>query len=179
MAELPFESQVNDTVPKVRDEVAVGEDLEFQRRWWLFEKIVWPILLAIVVVDVLGGFGRGWLAKARSTTPDGSMQLDYERIERASTPSVMTFKFQQNAIRNGRIVLYISDAVVKPLGAMRIAPQPLMSEIGSGGIIYVFPASEAPASVQIQLEPSFPGLHHFTVRAEGSLPVKGSVFVMP
>jgi hypothetical protein len=179
MGQIPFENRVDDSVPKVRDEVAVGEDLEFQRKWWRFEKIVWPILLAIVVVDLLGGFGRGWLSKARRSTPDHAMQVDYERIARASTPSLMTFNFQQNAIHQGRIVLYVSDSVVKPLGAQRIAPQPAMSNVGDGGITYVFPASKAPAMVQLQLEPSFPGLHSFTVRAEGSAPVTGSVFVMP
>jgi hypothetical protein len=179
MANLPYETPVQDSVPKVRDEVAVGEDLGFQRKWWRFEKFIWPVLLAIVLIDLLGGFGRGWLAKARRNTPDHAMQLDYERVERASTPSVMTFTFQQNAIHNGRILLYVSDSVVKPLGAIRIAPQPAMSSIGDAGVTYVFLANEAPAMVQIQLEPSFPGLHPFTVRVEGSPSLHGTVFVMP
>ena len=179
MRQIPFENRVNDSVPKVRDEVAVGEDLEFQRKWWRFEKIVWPFLLAIVVVDLMGGFGRGWLAKAKRSSSDGAMQVDYERIERASTPSVMTFRFGPKTIRDGRIVLYVSDSVVKTLGAQRIAPQPAISNVGDGGISYVFPASKAPAMVQIQLEPSFPGWHTFTVRSEGSPAVNGDVFVMP
>jgi hypothetical protein len=179
MADIPFESRVEDSVPKVRDDIAVGENIEFQRSWWRFEKIIWPVLIAVVIWDVLGGFGRGWLAKARASTPDQAMQVDYERFARASTPSIMDFKFGANAIHDGRITLYISDSVVKPLGALRIAPQPAMSSIGNGGITYVFPASKAPAMVQIQLEPSFPGPHQFTVRSEGSPPITGSVFVMP
>jgi hypothetical protein len=179
MPNMQFETPVENSVPQVRDEVAVGENMDFQRKWWKFEKIVWPILVLILIVDILGGFGRGWLATARKSTPDNAMQMDYERIERSSTPSVMTFKFNDNAIHDGRIVLYVSDSVVKALGAMRIAPQPVMSSVGEGGITYVFPASKAPAMVQIQLEPSFPGSHQFTVRAEGSAPITASVFVVP
>ncbi|UWZ83286.1 hypothetical protein [Occallatibacter riparius] len=179
MSNIPFETEIGDSVPKVEHDVAVGEDLEFQRKWWRFERIVWPILLAIVVIDILGGFGRGWIANAKKTTPDKAMTLDYERIERASTPSVMTFQFSDAAVHNGRIILYMSDSVVKPLGATRIAPQPIMSSIGNGGITYVFPAGPAPAMVQIQLEPSFPGPHKFTVRAEGEPPMDATVFVMP
>lgn len=179
MAEIPFTSPVEDSVPKVSNEVAVGEDIEFQRKWWRFEKIVWPILLLIVVVDLLGGFGRGWLAKAQRTTPDQALTLDYERIARAGTPSVMTFKFGEAAIRNGRVIVFVSDSVVKPLGAQRIAPQPAMSSIGEGGVTYVFPAGQGSASVQVQLEPSFPGLHKFRVQVEGSTPVDGAIFVMP
>lgn len=179
MADIPFQTDVADSVPKVKNEVAVGEDLEFQRKWWRFERIIWPILLAIVVIDMLGGFGRGWLAKAQKSTPDKAMTLQYERIARASTPSVMTFKFTEKAIHDSRIVLYVSDSVVKPLGAIRIAPQPAMSNVGDGGITYVFPASKGPSMVQIQLEPSFPGPHPFTVRIDGEPPIEASVFVMP
>jgi hypothetical protein len=179
MPGIPYEARVEDSVPKVENEIAVGEDLEFQRKWWRFEQIIWPVLLALVIWDVLGGFGRGWLAKAKASTPDKAMILDYERIARASTPSVMTFNFNDAAIHNGRIILYISDSVVKPLGAMRLAPQPALSSVGDGGITYAFDASKGPAVVQIQLEPSFPGRHRFTVRLEGEPPVIGSVFVVP
>lgn len=32
---------VEDTVPKVNNEVAVGEDLNFQRAWWKVERGIW------------------------------------------------------------------------------------------------------------------------------------------
>lgn len=179
MAELPYEAKVEDTVPKLDNEIAVGEDIEFQRKWWRFENIVWPILLLIVVFDLLGGFGRGWLAKASRETPDHALTLDYERIERASTPSIMTFRFGPAAIHNGRIVLFISDSIVKSLGAMRVSPQPAISSIGEGGIAYVFPSTGTPASAQIELQPSFPGLHKFRVQIPGSPPIDGRIAVMP
>lgn len=179
MSNVDFENAVGDSVPKIDNDVAVGEDLEFQRKWWRFEKIVWIILLLILAVDLLGGFGRGWLANARSSTPDKALTLQYERIARASTPSIMTFKFGDAAIHNGRIILFVSDSIVKPLGAQRIAPQPALSSVGHDGITYVFPASTSPASIQIQLEPSFPGMHKFRVQVEGSSPIEASIFVVP
>lgn len=179
MAEIPYESQVEDSVPKVDHTVAVGEDLEFQRKWWRFEKIVWPILLLIVFFDLLGGFGRGWLSKVHRTTPDQAVTFDYERIERASTPSIMTFHFTPKAIRGGRIAVYVSDSVVKPLGAQRISPQPEVSSLSDGGVTYFFPCSGGSSSAQIQLQPSFPGWHRFSVQVEGSAPIDGTVVVLP
>lgn len=178
MSKIEFETPVADSVSKV-DQIAVGEDLDFQRKWWLLEKIVWPILLLLVLCDVLGVFGRGWLSKARQSTPDNALALEYERMERASTPSIMTFHFGPEAIHNGHIVLYVSDSIVKPLGAQRISPQPVVSTIGDNGITYTFAASVTPASVQIALEPSFPGLHKFRVQVQGSAPIDGTVFVWP
>jgi hypothetical protein len=179
MADLPYESKVEDTVPKLNNDVAIGEDIEFQRKWWRFEKAIWPILLLVVVFDLLGGFGRGWLAKARRTTGDGALTLDYERIERAGTPSIMTFHFGASAIRDGRIMLYVSDSVVKELGAMRISPQPAISSIGAGGVTYIFPTTGSPASVQIELQPSFPGVQKFRVQAEGGPAIDARIAVMP
>jgi hypothetical protein len=179
MPKIPYESRVEDSVPKVDNEIAVGEDLEFQRKWWKFEKVVWPILLLIVIVDLLGGFGRGWLSKVRRTTPDHALTFDYERIERGSTPSVMTFQFSPAAIHDGRVILHVSNSIVKELGAQRVSPQPSVSSIGNGGLTYVFPATGGQSSVQIELQPSFPGLHKFRIQVEGSTPIDGKIAVLP
>jgi hypothetical protein len=179
MSSQPFLHPVEDSVPKVSGTIAVGENLEFQRKWWRFEHIVWSIFLLILLCDLLGLFGRGWLAKAKRQTPDGALTLDYERIERASTPSIMTLQFGHSAIVDGRIQVFVSDSLVKPLGAQLIAPQPEISTIGHGGITYTFPATESPAMVQIQLEPSFPGLHHFRIKPLGSESIDANIFVVP
>ncbi len=55
----PKTRPVEDTVPKVNDEVAVGDDLEFQRRWAIAERIIWAVLVVFLVLSFLGAFGRG------------------------------------------------------------------------------------------------------------------------
>lgn len=159
--------------------IAVGENLEFQRKWWRFERVLWSLFLLLLLCDLLGLFGRGWLARAKRETADHALTLDYERIARASTPSIMTLKFGSAAIRDGRIQVFVSDSLVKPLGAQRIAPQPAVSAVGDGGITYTFDATRAPAMVQIQLEPSFPGLHDFRIQSLGSQPIEAHIFVVP
>lgn len=179
MANQAATKPIEDSVPKVGDAIAVGENLEFQRTWWRFERILWSFFLLLLICDLAGLFGRGWLAKAKRQTPDHALTLDYERIERASTPSIMTLKFGPAAIRNGHIQVFVNDSLVKPLGAQRIAPQPAVSAIGDDGITYTFDATRAPATVQIQLEPSFPGLHDFRIQPLGSEPIEGRIFVVP
>jgi hypothetical protein len=173
---------VEDTVPKVEDEIAVGEDLDFQRRWWKFERVVWTFFLLILVCDLLGLFGRGWLAKAKASPPDGALNLDAERSARGSTPSIMTLHLGQAAIHDGKIRIFISDSLVRPLGAQRVSPQPAESALADGGISYTFPATGAPATVQIALEPSFPGSHSFRIQVLGEAQpdtIDASVFVVP
>jgi hypothetical protein len=175
----PHITPVEDTVPKVAGELAVGENLEFQRRWWTFERIIWSIFLLIVVFDLLGGLGHGWLAQAKAATAGGALTLDYERIERANTPSTMTLHFGPAAIRDGRIQVFVSNSVVQELGAQRIAPQPAVSSVGEDGISYTFPASVSPAEIQIQLQPSDVGLHRFRVRIPQVAAIEARVLVLP
>src|SRR4051812_21473227 len=118
----PFITPVRDSVPKVSGDVAVGEDLNFQRKWWRFERAIWAFFLVILIADLLGAFGHGWLAKARRSTQDQTLTLDYERIERANTPSIMRLHFAPSAVRDGRIQVFVSQNVFRALGAQRIAP---------------------------------------------------------
>jgi hypothetical protein len=179
MAKQPFTTPVRDTVPKVDDTVAVGEDLRFQRRWWTFEKLIWKVFLVLIIADLLGLFGHGWLAKGKASTPDGALSIDYERVERASTPSTMTLHFGPGAIRDDRIRVHVSNTVVKGLGAQRIAPQPATSAIGEDGIDYEFPATGSPAQVEIQLQPTTPGLQTFRIRIPDRPAIEARVLIMP
>lgn len=171
---------VQDDIPKVNNELAVGEDLEFQHRWWRFENIVWSSFALILLLDFLGLFGRGPLAKAHMRSTDGAMKVDYERVERFSTPSVMRVSFGPAAVRDGKIEFWVSESIIKELGAQRISPQPASSILSQGGILYTWPATDHPASAAFALEPSGPGVKRMSVE----LPQIGDqlsarIFVMP
>src|SRR3954454_22473652 len=175
----PFIKPVRDSVPKVSGDVAVGEDLKFQRRWWRFEGTLWTFFLIILIADLLGAFGHGWLAKGRRSTADQALTLDYERIERANTPSVMTLHFAPTAVHDGRVQLFVSQNVVHTLGAARITPQPQVSALTQGGTSYTFPATPASTTVEIALQPSLPGLQHVAVQIPGSDPIRATIFILP
>lgn len=179
MADQSSHSRVKDTVPKIDGDIAVGENLDFQRRWWHFERFIWIFFLLVLIADVLGLFGRGWLSKAELHTPDRALTLHYDWVERNSTPSVMTLYFGPAAVHNGRVQIFVSDSIIKSLGAQRIAPEPAASEIGQDGITYTIPANGGKMSMEIGLMPNFPGEERFEVRIPGSQPLRGTVFVVP
>ncbi len=129
MPDSPKTKPVEDSVPKVNDEIAVGSDLKFQRRWWRFEKAVWTFFTLILILNLAGVFGRGPLAKARKRLPDGSMDIKYERIERYGTPSILEIQFGPDAIRDGKVQVWASDSLVKALGTERVIPQPLYNAL--------------------------------------------------
>lgn len=171
--------KVRDDVAKVDGAVAVGEDLEFQRRWWRFERIIWSFFVLVLIADLSGALGRGPLAKAERRAPDGSVQVKYERVQRANTASIVTVLPQASAVHDGRVQLFVSDSLMKEFGEQRVIPQPQVSTVGDGGVTYTFPASSLPITVQLELKPSFIGLHHFRIAVPGAQPVDAKAFVLP
>ncbi len=179
MASEPRTKPVEDTVAKVDDEIAVGSDLEFQHKWWRFTRLIWILFTVIIVADLLGCFGRGLVANARTRTSDGSMDVKYERIERFSTPSILRIQFGPTAIHEGKVQVWISESLVKSLGNQRVIPQPSASTLQQGGILYTFPVTTIPAAVEFALEPVSPGIYELSMRVPGSETLKPRIYVMP
>lgn len=177
MSKVVFQRQVEDSVPKINDEVAVGEDLDFQRTWWKFERAVWILFALLIMADLAGLFGRGPLADATLISP--AMTIHFERIERSGTPSMLHIDFNPSAIQEGKIQLFASESIVNKLGAQRIIPSPETSAIGGGGITYTFPATAVPATVTFALQPDRPGAANFELQVPGASAVQSRVYIVP
>ncbi|MGI4755582.1 MAG: hypothetical protein ACRYGF_01895 [Janthinobacterium lividum] len=166
-------------VPQIDNAVAVGEDLKFQERWWTFERVAWNIFLLILLADVLGAFGNGWLAKAKKQEAGSGMLVKYDRIERTFTPSRVTLQFGPDAASNGKIILFVRNNLLKDLGASRVIPQPELSTVGSDGVTYTFSAAKGESEVAFELEPASPGVRWIYMQVQGHTPVNARVVVMP
>lgn len=166
-------------VPKVDNAIAVGEDLRFQERWWKFERLAWGFFVLILIADVLGAFGEGWLAKARINQPGSGMLVNYVRVARAGTPAKIEVQFGPDAVADGKIRLYASNSIVKDLGAQRVIPQPETSAVVPDGILYTFPATNPPGEVDFELQPGTPAIRQFRLQLIGKPIVEARVVVMP
>jgi len=180
MAENLIDPVRDERIPRVDDAVQVGEDLQFQERWWKFERVVWIFFLLVLVADALGAFGQGWLARSEDHRPGSGIDVWYDRVERAETSTVLRVQFRPEVVTDGKARLFVSDSVVKSLGAQRVSPQPESSAIGNGGITYTFPVDPVkPGDVQISMQPEAPEVARFTVQVPGREAVTKRVVVMP
>jgi hypothetical protein len=71
----PETKPVEDSVPKINDDFAVGSDLEFQSRWVQFERVIWAALTIFLLLSLAGVFGRGPAANAEKKASDGSLNV--------------------------------------------------------------------------------------------------------
>jgi hypothetical protein len=179
MASAQTTKPVEDTVPKVDNDIAVGADLDFQRKWWRFTRILWIVFTIVIVADLLGCFGRGPLANAQIRASDGAFEIKYERIERFSTPSMLRVEFGPSAIHQGKAQLWVSQSLIRSLGNQRVVPQPSESALDGDGILYTFLVKNIPATVEFALEPVAPGIYHLKMHVPGSQEVSPRIVVMP
>jgi hypothetical protein len=172
-------SAEKDPVPKVDGELAVGEDVVFQRKWWKFERFIFSIFVLMIALDLLGAFGRGYLALAEKIVSQGAARVRYERIERAGTPSILTVDFSPAAVQHGSVQLWMSEAITQGLGTQRIIPQPTSSTLQGGGILYRCPVTSLPAKAQFALQPAHPGKFDLQIRIGSFDESRIGIVVMP
>jgi hypothetical protein len=133
----------------------------------------------LVVLDVLGVFGRGPLAKARMRASDGSAEVTYERVERHGTPSVLRVHFGPGVIQDGKVRLWVSEDLIKDLGNQRVSPQPESSTLDTGGILYTFPAGRPPLTAEFSLQPASIGRASIAFQVPGRERLSADILVMP
>jgi hypothetical protein len=126
---------------QVNDEVVVGQNADFENKWWKFQVGSWAALVLLMIVTVLGALGRGHLAKCKAQTGDGSLWVEYDKVVHFRTPAEITVRLQNNAIENGVVRLRINDALYKQLGLERILPQPMNQTATNDGVVLFFPVA--------------------------------------
>ena len=177
MSEVAFQQPVEDSVPKINDEVAVGEDLSFQRRWWKFETAMWWVIAVFLLMNLAGVFGRGPVAHARRS--NAAMVVKYDRVERTGTPSILVVQLRPQVLGQRTFKLRVSQSLVEELGTQRVIPSPTETAIGSGGLTYTFAAEPGPGSVEFALQPARPGIFKLTLQVEGYPELSARIVVVP
>lgn len=173
------ENKARSSVGRVNDEIAVGTDIAFERKWWRLEKVVWTVMALLLVAGLSGAMGRGPLAKVNTQTPDNSLQMQYERFERYKTPSTLGLTLTGSAIQNHRALVWVSESLLKSLGTQRISPEPAVSEPGDNRTLYAFPAEDGEAKLQFTLEPGQPGIFDIAVGVVHGPELHRQVIVWP
>ena len=107
------------------------------------------------------------------------MAVEYERIARTGTPSMMRITLAPQAFSDGKARLFVSESVVRTLGARRIIPAPESSVIVDGGLTYTFPATGTKPVIAFALQPDGPGITDFTLQIPGQVALNARVITVP
>lgn len=126
------------TKPKVeRDLDEFQPDPDFQRKFWVAERIAWMGFVLLIVLALAGLTGSGGpLAQATFGTPAGS--VEYPRVSRWQAADSMTVRFAAGA-EVGTVNL--EPEFLRTFEVSSIQPEPRSAATGPEGVRYEFDAA--------------------------------------
>ncbi len=155
----------------------IQEDMRFQEKLWKLERAGWVALSLIVVITLLGVFGAGPLSQTHAQSPDGDLDIRYQRFERNGAASQLQVKAK--AGNDGQVWLAIDGALLERFTVESIHPQPLVAEaFGNGMRLQFQPDAQGWATAYFSLRPDGVGPAKSVARLNGQS-VTLSQFIYP
>jgi hypothetical protein len=161
--------------------IDIDEDMAFQRRTWIAERIGWSLFGLVLVAAALGLFGTGPLAETEATSPDGSVGLRYERFARTATETGMTAEIDAAPQVDGIFRLRLGPELSERYLLVRVQPEPRRMLLEGRAIVLELAAepSGRPTSLRLWLKPDRPGLIQSEVGLVGGQPLAFWQLVYP
>jgi hypothetical protein len=156
----------------------IQEDMQFQRRTWLAERIGWIVLAALLVAGLAGVFFHGRLSRTIAKAIDESIAVEYERF--AHKTAVTHFVIRTSPPLPDQVLVRLGPSFASMHDVDSMEPRPIRSSGGSYGLEFVFARSSAgDLGVHIAARPKRFGFMSLHVEVEGRGAVNIAQFVYP
>lgn len=170
-------------MPEVRrvGDLEIDQDLRFQKREWVFERIAWAVMALIVLAALLGLFGRGPMSHQTAASPDGAVTVEYDRFLNHKAGTTLRVRVSGDVTVPGTFRLSINPAYLHGVQIHQIAPAPDFVEAGEDRHLFVFRAADPgrPTTIVFHLEPDGPASLHGAVSVPGGPPAAFDQLVYP
>ena len=158
----------------------VNEDLVFQRRQYVVQRIGWVFMALLVLAALLGAFGRGALSRRSAASPDGTVRVEYDRFGRLNAQTRLELAVSPPP-GTKELRLWIDRKYMRNFERIETDPEPQRVDLAADRITLVYQITDkgSPLLVRLLLEPETAG--NFSGRAgiDGGEPVHFDQFVYP
>ena len=155
----------------------IAEDMRFQRRSWVVERVSWALWLAVVAVALAGLFSRGPASEASAAAP-GGLTVSYERFQRET--KLTRFTVTAPAGQGRDVTVRLSRAFAETYEIESVAPPPVRTRSGRDALELVFaPADGDAITAFIGARPRRWGLVDLAVALAGEAPAAMRVLIYP
>jgi hypothetical protein len=139
----------------------IEQDLDFQRRQGVFQRIGRIVFVLLLVAAILGIFGTGPLAHATASGP--GFQVDYDRFLRSTQTSALQVSPQ---VGQGGGDIAVASSYDRSIDVSNVSPQPDSETAQQDRIVFSY-QNRLPAQVQISVFPRTIGIHRATIWVRG------------
>ena len=136
-------------------DLQIRENPDFQRSFWIIERIGWVLVALILIAALLGLFGTGLFSRTRAGDKNGPLWLEYNRFGRFQSPSTLRVHIGRGETKKiARI--WFDRNYVKGIQIEQITPEPDSVEFVSDRLVYTFklakPIEPAEVTFHMKLE---------------------------
>lgn len=154
----------------------IREDMRFQQRSWLVERVGWTALVLLALIGLTGLLGTGPLSWQKVS--GGTLSVEYERFQRATRLARYTFVVKPQT--ESELRLHLDGAFQRNFEISKIQPEAARTAVGPDGMDLVFASNGADtASIVIWAHSRHYGTSDIATRVNNGPPVAFWVFVYP
>jgi hypothetical protein len=128
-------------------DLEISQDLEFQQKEWMAERIGWFFMALIVLAGMVGLLGVGPVS--RTVAKNDLLQVTYYRFDRLMAPSTYQILVSPEAVVNGELRLRVSRDLLAKTRIEKIVPEPHRVEFSGDSLVYTFTAVEVDQPLRI------------------------------
>ena len=138
-------------MPETQDvgELEIAQDLEFQRRSWVVQRVGWGIMALATLAALLGLFGRGPLSRTTAGKESEPLSVEYNRFGRFQSPTTLRVHLTPDAGHKSLVRVWLDRNYLENVQLQQVTPEPERVEVGSERLIYVFQLSELNQSTAV------------------------------
>lgn len=116
-------------------------------RSWRLERLGWGLVTLIVVLALVGVFGHGPASWTSTTSSQGGIVLDHQRVARHNADEQVTLHLGTSTVRDGRIELEVLGDWVQAVRVDSLVPEPSAQRSVPGGLLLEFEADAVAPTV--------------------------------
>jgi hypothetical protein len=120
------------------DSLEIGQDIDFQRRFWTIERIGWVVITLLIVAALLGLFGSGPLSNTNAGNQGSPLWLEYSRFGRFKAPTTLQVHIGERAKPKEVARIWLDHRYMEGVQVMQVTPEPQSVKTASDRLIYTF-----------------------------------------
>jgi hypothetical protein len=141
-------------------DLEIQEDLPFQRREWLVERVAWGVMALLIVAALLGLFGTGPFSRATAGDETIPLSLEYDRYGRLLAPATLRVHIGRDIGDDGFVRVWFERRYMETVELQQVTPEPENAEAAGDRLIFAFRLTdpERPSAITFNIRPSRFGL---------------------
>ena len=156
------------------------QDMRFQRREWLIQRLGWFIGLLVLIAALAGLFGYGPASRSTASDPSRQLRIEYERFGRLDAAHEVSVWVEPPLFSGDQVEVWIDRGYIDAQQIDSITPPPSSVEPGQERCTFIFPAPRGgdAAYIVFRMAPQKPGRYTGRVGAAGGpdLPLKTLIY---